>query len=322
MSFTTPLALLGLLLLPLLVLLYRQAMRRPASSAFLHPHAALIAQAARSARPWRRHLPAAAYLAALAVAGVAAARPVAPVPVPDNRTTVMLVLDVSLSMRAEDIAPTRFDAAKKAAAEFVRALPDGSPVGLASFNEVAFLNVAPTTDHQAVIDGLDTLYMGYGTAIGAGLLEGVLALPGRGDGETSSKASDLPPAAIVLLSDGRNNRPQVDPMEAAAIAKDQAVKVYTVGLGTEGGFLNRGFDGVGGFVVGFDAETLRRIAETTGGKYFEARSASQLSSIYQGLGRSIGWTYKPREVTNLVSGAAGVLLLLSLGLALLRRKLL
>jgi Ca-activated chloride channel family protein len=321
MSFLTPLALVGIALAPLLLWLYLRGLRGKASRVLLHPNASLIALSAGRKHGFRRHLPAALYLGALAVAAVAAARPMAPLPVPDNRTAVMLVLDVSLSMRAEDIKPNRFDAAKKAAKDFVKAMPPGSKVGLASFAESAFLNVPPTTEHEKIYEAIDGLYMGYGTAIGAGLLEGVQALPGRQDGEATTKKEDLPPAAIVLLSDGRNNRPYVDPIEAAGIAKEQAVKVYTVGLGTEEGFLRRGFDGVGGFRVGFDAETLKRIAELTGGTYYEARSAGQLSSIYSGLGRSIGWVLKPSEVSGLVAGGAGLLLLFSMGLFGARRRL-
>ncbi|HEX2864501.1 MAG TPA: VWA domain-containing protein, partial [Deinococcales bacterium] len=158
------------------------------------------------------------------------------------------------------------------------------------------------------------------TAIGAGLQLAVDSLPGRGDGEQT--LGKLPPVAIVLLSDGRNNRPPFNVLEIAGHARDAQVKVYTVGLGTAGGFLSPGRDGIGGFEVGFDGETLRAIAQITGGQYFQAQSAGQLSAVYQGLGRDVAWTPKPRDVTAGAAGVAGVLLLLSLLASSWERRLL
>lgn len=319
MSFLWPWALLSLLALPLLVWGYLRALPRPARTAALHPDLALLAQASRRPRPLRRHLPALLYLGALTLALLALARPTAPLPLPDNRTAVMLVIDVSRSMEAQDIVPSRFVAAQEAARNFVKSLPDGARVGLASFAGYAVLNTPPTARHERVLAAIDGLGLARRTAIGDGLLEGLNALPERGP-EAAGTSGDRPQAAIVLLSDGRNNSGS-EPLDAAARARQLAVKVYTVGLGTEDG--DPGGLPWGGFLGGFDAETLRQIATTTGGRYFEARSADQLSSIYRSLGRSLGWTVQPREVSGFLAALAGLALLASLAVSeLLVRRIL
>ncbi len=308
MSFTWPWALLALVLLPLLAWLYLRALERPAESAALHPDLRLLAQASAKPRPLRRHLPALLYLIAIALGVIALARPNAPLPLPDNRTTIMLAIDVSQSMNATDIAPDRITAAQNAARSFLKALPEGLPVGLATFAGYSVLNTPPTTDHTQVLEAVDGFNLARGTAIGSGLLEALRALPGRAENAPKT-AGTLPPAAIVLLSDGRNNR-GVDPLEVAAQVKASGVKVFTVGLGTDA---SNALDGQGGWYgLGFDAETLKAIAKTTGGRYFEANSASRLDTIYRELGRSLGWTLKPREVSGFVAALAGLLLLGSL----------
>jgi Ca-activated chloride channel family protein len=308
--------LLALLLVPLLVVVYLRFQARPAEAVVYHPDAEFLGQVARRRFALRRDLPMLLYLLAVGLGVTALARPTAPVPVPDNRTTVMLSLDVSLSMEADDIKPTRFRAAQEAARVFVKQLPPGTKVGLVSFAGYAAVNVTPTADHAEVLKAIDELSLGRGTAIGAGLIEGLRALPDRAGEELPKNPA---PAAMVLMTDGRSNRPP-DPIESAAEARAKQVPVYTVGLGTENGFIN--FEGNQQMVVGFDAETLQTIASTTGGRYFEARSAGQLNSVFKGLGRSIGWTTKPGEVTGIVASAAGVLLLLSLVTGELSRRVL
>ncbi|AFZ69178.1 VWA domain-containing protein [Deinococcus peraridilitoris] len=307
MSFLWPWALLALLLLPVLVTLYLRGLSRGAKTVALHPDFHLLAQAGGHKRPVRRHLPALLYLGALATALLAVARPVAPLPMPDNRTTIMLSMDVSLSMDANDIEPTRFAAAQEAARNFVRSLPRGTRVGLASFAGYSVLNAPPSSDHERVLQAIDRLELGRGTAIGAGLLEALRALPNR----TEGAPADRPPAAIVLLSDGRNNR-EPDPLETAMLARDLEVSVYTVGLGTQEGTLSFGRGEYGRFQAGFDAETLQAIARMTGGRYYEARSAGELSGIYRSLGQSLGWTVEPREVSGVVTALAALLLIASL----------
>lgn len=307
-GFQWPWALLALALAPLLAYAYARALRGRARLVALHPDAAALARLGAPTAGVRRHVPAALYLLALAASTVALARPSAPLPVPDTRTTVMLSVDVSLSMAAKDVPPTRLEAAQRAARAFVRAVPQGLKLGLVSFAGYAVQEVAPTADHRAILDAIDRLQLGRGTAVADGLEVALRGLPGRdGDGEASAAGRrSLPPAAVVLLSDGRNNRPG-DPLAVAATARELGVKVFTVGLGTENGFLELGEFG-GGFLVGFDAEALRAIASTTGGEYYEARTAGRLEGIYRGLGRTLGWTTKPTEATA-VAGAVAALLL-------------
>jgi Ca-activated chloride channel homolog len=323
-GFLFPWALLLLLMLPLLVWLYWRGINEPKSQAAVyHPDLALLREAARRGRVWSQHLPALVYGLAVTLALVAIARPTAPLPVLDNKTTVMLALDVSRSMDADDIPPTRLVAAQSAAKIFIKQLPGDMKVGLVSFAGEANLEVAPTNDHQQVLEAIENLQLDLGTAIGAGLEEAVNALPGRGlfEAPKDPKAiANLPPASIVLLSDGRNNRPQIDPLEAAERAKQLGVKVYTVGLGTDNGYLPSRENGIGGFVVGFDAETLKAIARITGGEYFEAKSAGQLDSVYRNLSRSIGWSFKPDEVTGIMAALAAVVALLAIFWSQWQRK--
>lgn len=241
---------------------------------------------------------------------VAIGCPVAPLPVPASNVYIVLSIDVSRSMLAQDIRPSRIEAAKRAAIEFVRALPRGARIGLVTFSSYATLLVLPTLDHERVIQAIEGLTVEFATAIGDGLLEAVYALPGRPRPRTLSEPplppqGKLPPGTVVLMSDGQSNR-GVSPLEAARIARDLQVKVYTVGIGTpEGTWLD--VEGRGVWVA-LDEETLRGIAETTGGSYFHVSSARDLYRTYWALGRLVGWERKPTEVTGLVCAAAAVLL--------------
>lgn len=307
MTFAWPWLLLALLLLPLAVWGYLRGLRRPVRAAALHPDLRLLARAAGGRPGWRRHLGALLYLLALVLALLALARPSLPLPLPDNRTTIMLAIDVSLSMSANDISPSRIVAAQQAARVFVRSLPQEAKVGLVSFAGYAVLNTPPTTHHDDLLSAIDGLNLGAGTAIGSGLLEALHALPGRAEG--TPRGTPRPPAAIVLLTDGRNNR-GVDPLLAAEQVRAGDVQVFTVGLGTNASNAEDGQNGW--FGLGFDPEILRAIAHVTRGQYYEANSAGQLGSIYRKLGRSLGWVSKPREVTGLLAALAGLLLLGSL----------
>jgi Ca-activated chloride channel homolog len=316
MSFTWIWLLLALLFIPILAFLYLRSQARPAESVVLHPDAEFLQRIAQKRFSKGRDIPTLLFLLAIGMSVVAMARPNAPVPVPDNKTTIMLTLDVSLSMEAKDITPTRFIAAQEAARLFIKQLPKGTKIGLASFAGYAAINVNPTADHEEVLKAIDELSMGRGTAIGAGIRESVSALPGRYADGLTKLDKNPPPVAVVLLTDGRNNR-EPDPIEMASMAREQQVKIYTVGLGTEQGSINLES---GGFRVGFDPETLKTIAKTTGGEYFEARSAGQLNAVYKNLGRSIGWTTRPGEVTHLAAALAGILLFVSLATGELNRR--
>lgn len=318
-EFLWPGLLWGLAALPALAWVYVRLLRGRSRSTVRHSQVPLLAEAARAARPWRAHLPAALFGLALATVILALARPVAPLPVPAAHVNVVLSVDVSRSMLAEDVKPNRLEATKAAAMEFVRALPGSARVGLVTFSSYATLLVPPTTDHRRVIEVLESLQAEFATAIGDGLLEAVWALPGRIRPSAPAAvppppAGKLPPGIVVLMSDGQSNR-GVSPQEAARVARDQQVKVYTVGVGTpEGTFLNIGGRAIW---VRLDEETLKEIAAITDGTYFHASSAHELRRVYRHLGRTIGWERKPTEVSAVAAAAAAVLLVSSLAVSVL-----
>jgi Ca-activated chloride channel family protein len=318
-GFTWPAALWGLGLVVALAALYARVLRGRSRRAVLHSQTDVLAEVVAATRSWRSHAPAGLFGLALVAVVLALARPVAPLPVPAANVHVVLSVDTSRSMLAEDVRPNRLEATKAAAVEFVRALPRNARVGLVSFSSYATLLVPPTTDHERVIRAIEALQPEFATAIGDGLLEAVGALPGRtrpADPTAAPPAPDrrLPPGTVVLMSDGQSNR-GVSPTEAARIARDQQVKVYTVGVGTaEGTFLN-----IGGrpIWVRLDEETLREVAAITDGTYFHASSAHELRRVYRTLGRTIGWERKPTEVSSVAAAAAAVLLVSSLAVSVL-----
>lgn len=296
--------LLGIALVPLALWWYTRNVSKPAEAVVHHPDAEFIASLKPALMSRGRDLPAILFVATLALSLVALARPVAPLPQLDNRTTVIIAVDVSGSMRNDDIKPSRFIAMQDAVRGFVRQLPSDLKLGLVSFAGTAALNVSPTTERRELLDAVDAMFMARGTAIGAGLRESIAALPARTvlGKATKPLESNPPPAIVVLLTDGRNNR-EPDPLEIARVAKAQQVKVYTIGLGTlesnQSGELYRGFD----------PKVLQDMARITGGEYFAASSAAQLTAVYTKLGSNLGWTFKPAEVTHVVATAAGLLLL-------------
>lgn len=319
MTFQWPVVLLGLLLLPLLGALYVWILRRPPRQAVRYTQVTVLARAAARARPWRRHLPAAFMGSALLLVIVALARPIAPLPVPSSRNTVVLSIDVSRSMLADDMPPNRMEAAKEAAKEFVEALPRGLKVGLVTFSSYAQTVVPPTADRTRVLEAISLLTTEYSTAIGDGLVEAVYALPGRERprdlmSPPSPPAPPVVPGTVVLLSDGQSNRGVV-PQDAARIARDQQVKVYTVGVGTpEGTFLNLGGRSIW---VRLDEDTLREMAEISSGAYYHARSALELRQVYRRLSRMIGWESRPTEVSALAAGLAAAFLVAAMMSSLL-----
>ncbi len=319
MSFVWPAALLSLCLLPLLGWGYVALLRRRSARAVAHPDLVTLKAATGRGRPWRQHLSAVLFGLALSSALISLARPIAPLPVPASNVYVVLSLDVSRSMLAEDVPPNRLEATKRAAIEFVRAMPRDARVGVVTFSSYASLLVPPTTDHERVIRAIEGLVAEFATAIGDGLLEAVYALPGRERPKNLSQPPQpprtrLPPGTVVLMSDGQSNR-GVPPLEAARIARDLQVKVYTVGVGTpEGTFLNLG----GRMIwVRLDEETLKEIAAITDGAYYHASTASELRRVYRNLGRVIGWERRPTEVTALTAAAAAVLLMASVAVSML-----
>lgn len=328
MSFLWPGLFLLYLLVPALIAGYVWVLRRPARERVRYPSLDLVARAAAASGQWRRHVPAVLYLATLCAVIFTVARPMAAIPVPDNRTAVMLSIDVSRSMMAHDVLPDRLDAAKRAAVQFVRELPRGAKVGLVSFSSYATLITPPTEDHDRVVGAINGLNLEFATAIGDGLLEAVYALPGRHkpQGGLLSGIPDaggtllppppqgpLPPATVVLMSDGQSNR-GTPPEDAAAVAHRLQVKVYTVGLGSpEGTFLELGGRSI---FVRLDEETLKSIAEVTGGSYWRVSSARDLSRVYTRLGRSIGWERKLVEVSGIAAMGVAALFAATLGVSL------
>ena len=314
------LPLLGLLILvPLFAAGYRWMLRRPPRTAVRYTQVPLLSAALRQAGTWRRHVPAVLVGLAFVMVIVAVARPVAPMPVPSSQNTVVLSIDVSRSMLAADLPPNRMEAAKDAAKEFVEALPRGLKVGLVTFSSYAQTIVPPTADRSRVLEAIGLLTTEYATAIGDGLVEAVYALPGRQRPVDFMSAppplrEPVVPATIVLLSDGQSNRGVV-PQEAARIARDQQVKVYTVGIGTpEGTFLNLGGRNIW---VRLDEDTLREMAEIGGGAYYHARSVAELRQVYRRLGRVIGWETRPTEVSAMAAAFAAALLVAGIAASML-----
>jgi Ca-activated chloride channel homolog len=294
MSFAAPLFLLGLLVVPIGAALHVLAQRRRRRYAVRFPGTPVAAVAAPATARWRRHVPSA--MLALATAGLvlALARPEATVAVPVEQASVALVMDVSGSMEADDVAPDRLRAARSAAEDFLDEAPDELRVGLVEFSDTSRVLQAPTTDHDQVRAALANLVANGGTATGDGLDAALRSFePAQGD--------ERPPAAVVLLSDGAATAGR-DPLEVAREAGDQEVPVYTVALGTPDGVVQ------GNLRVPPDPEAMRQIAQASGGEAFEASDGDQLAAVYERLGSQLGTRDETREVT-VAFAAAGLLLL-------------
>ena len=258
----------------------------------------LLASVAPRHPGWRRHVTAAAYLVAVLAMIVAFARPVWAVEVPRERATVVLAIDTSLSMQATDVAPSRLEAAKEAAVSFLGQVPDTVNVGLVTFNGTATMRVAPTTDRQAVQDAIEHVQLAEQTAIGEAIytsLDALQTVPPAEDGS-------VVPAAIVVMSDGSTTAGRPDD-QAAAKAVELAVPVSTIAFGTDSGTIS--IPGEQARIpVPVDRDALETIADTTGGKFYEASSESELRGVYADIGSSIGYTTEDQEQTAwFVAGA-------------------
>jgi Ca-activated chloride channel family protein len=257
----------------------------------------------------RRHFAAGAFIAALLVLVAGMARPSVDTKEPLERATIMLAIDVSLSMEATDVTPSRIEAAKTAAAEFVKNLPSTFNVGLVAFAKSANVLVSPTKERAAIQQGLDGLQLAQSTATGEAVfscLDALRSVPADG-------AKGLPPARIVLLSDGyRTFGRSIE--EAAAAAQAANVPVSTIAFGTDTGMIE--IDGQTQRVP-VDRPSLQKLAETTRGHYYEASSISELKKVYQDMGSSIGYRTKPREVTQWYVGMALLFALAAAGMSLL-----
>ena len=301
------------------VLVYVLLDRRRHSAAAKWATPALLPNMVASAPGRIRHLPAAVALVALIAMLVALARPHATLAVPREEATVVLAIDVSRSMTATDVAPTRLAAAQAAARRFLERVPDRFRVGIVAFATKAS-PVAPATDNRdAIAAALAQLRPGEGTAIGEAI---ILSL--QVAAQVPSEDQDgRPPASILLLSDGAQTQGEVTPQQAAGQARRAGIPIYTVALGTDEGVVERQLEGgaIERIRVPPDPQTLRHVAGTTGGEFFAARDDERLTKVYEELGSRLGHRDERKEVTVAFAGAAGALLLVAgtLSLLLLRR---
>jgi Ca-activated chloride channel family protein len=313
MSFGQPTYLLALVLVPLGLLAYREheRRRRAAATAFAAP--GVMASVAPSRPGWRRHVPLAVYGVALAVLVVALAKPQTTIAVPVERASIMLTTDYSGSMQSTDVAPTRLAAARVAAERFLKQVPSNVRVGLVAFNQSARLIESPSTDRDAIRSALAALQPSGGTATGEALAVAIAALTNQKDG-----TGTRPPAAIVLLSDGKSvkGRP---PTVLARRAKELKIPIYTVTLGTPQGTIQvtRSNGAVETRAVPPDPVESQAVAQLSGGKAYTADTAKDLSAVYQQLGSRIGTRKEKREISAAFSGGALGLVLAGAGLSLL-----
>jgi Ca-activated chloride channel homolog len=312
-------ALIALALVPVAALWYVRIIRLSRSeSLVVHSDAALLERAAKRTPSWTRHLGAVLFGVGLTAGIVALARPHASVPVPDDRTRVMLALDVSRSMMAQDVLPTRFDAAKSALKTFIKSLPPGSVVGLVTFARYATLNQAPSDGHDSLLEIVDTLDLDYGTVIGDGLKLSLESLPSN-DLATTGNRTSLDPEVVILLSDGRNFGGS-DPLEMALQAKNRRVKVYTVGVGTVSDGPVPGLPPEVWPFARFDEETLKGIAARADGQYFFVDDARKLEGVYRNLARSIGFRTDRTEISSLVALVSALFLVTGVTVNLTMRR--
>lgn len=289
MSLASPIWLLLLLPVALLLVGYVWQQARRSRYAVRFATLPMLDRLAPTRPAWRRHVPAVFLLLTFVALCVAAARPTVDEQVPRERATVMVVVDVSLSMEATDVDPDRLTAAREAAAGFVRGLPEGFNVGVVSFSGVATVLASPSNDHEAAVAALDRLSLDEGTAIGDGVLTSLKQLETiEADGE-----GDVP-SHIVLLSDGTNTvGSSVDGAAEAAVEAD--VPVSTIAYGTAEGTVT-----VDGQLVPVpvDEAALEALADATDGEAYEAESAEQLTEVYDDIQSSIGYRTEQRDVTR------------------------
>jgi len=326
MSFIWPAVLILLLVIPLGVAVYvtRERRRRARITATLGPLKPAVDPGGGRGRQIRRRIPAALLVAGMTILVVAMARPESVIGVPRFEGTVVLAFDVSGSMAATDVAPTRMEAAKAAARTFVASQPKSIQIGVVAFSDAGFSVTVPTDDQSAVLAAIDRLGPERGTSIARGILSSMTAIATADRdpeaGYYTNKSPDpnqLPPvvtpgtfapAAIVLLSDGENNQ-QPDPIGAARGAADRGIRIFTVGLGTQAGTTLE----VEGFRVhsALDESALRQIADITDGTYYAASEPNQLKGIYDDIETRFVIRPEATELTSFIAGAG--LGLLALG---------
>ncbi|MBI3688761.1 MAG: VWA domain-containing protein [Actinobacteria bacterium] len=310
--FLAPVWLLLLLAVAALAGLYVLQHARRARYAVRFSNAALLASLVPRRPGWRRHVAFALLLLALSALTVAMARPTAQVRVARDRATVIMAIDVSLSMQATDVAPSRIEAAKLAAEEFVRLLPPRINLGLVSFAGTASVLVSPTTERDAVLRSIEGMQLAERTAIGEAIYSSLGAVQTFRQQVGGQEAARPVPARIVLMSDGTttDGRP-VD--SAVQAARSAGVPVSTIAFGTDSGTVDIGGESVS---VPADKASLRGIAVQTGGSFHSAASADELRAVYRDLGSQIGYTTARREVTTWLVGTGLLFAFSAAGLAL------
>ena len=344
MSFLWPEMLPLLLALPAMIAVYVVLLRRKKKTAIKLASVDLVKDALGRGQRYRRHVPPLLFLLAIGVLIVSVARPTAVITLPSQQQTIILAMDVSLSMGAKDVDPNRITAAQAAAKAFVEEHPPDARIGIVAFGATASLVQTPTRNREDLLAAIDRFQLQRGTATGSALyvslatlfpdagidLESLVFKGGLSRAQSAGRGTDAPvkreakewkPVApgsyrsgvVILLSDGRRTTGP-DPLEAAKMAADRGVRVYTVGFGTaEGGTI--GFEGWSIFVR-LDEETLKAIADTTRGEYFHAGTAADLRKVYEVLNARLVLEKKDTEVTFLFAAAAAVLLVAALALSL------
>jgi Ca-activated chloride channel family protein len=330
MSFIWPTLLLMLLLVPVLVLLYLQIQGRRRKLAASYGTLGIVHDARGSGLGLRRHIPAMIFLTGIAILLFSLARPQATVNVPRIEGTVMLTFDVSGSMAADDLKPTRMEAAKTAARQFVEKQPPAVSIGVVVFSDGGISVQAPTENREETLATIDRLVPRRGTSVGNGILVALNTIVvDAGDPpilNSNNFATDpavtpvpapqgwYPSAVIVLLTDGENNQ-EPDPLMAADLAADLGVRVYTIGIGTAAGTTIE----AEGFTVHtrLDEPMLQYIAGTTGGVYYNAGDEEQLRRIYADLEPKLSIKPEDIEMTSLFAGLGMIVFLIGGLLSLL-----
>jgi Ca-activated chloride channel homolog len=348
LTFAEPALLWTLLLLPLALLLYLLVQRRRGRVAERFTSLALLPNLAPRGPGWRRHAPAVLYLVALGALLVSLARPQAVIPVRKDESTVVMVMDTSISMVATDVQPNRLTAAQSAGRRFLETLPEAVRVGLVSFSNAPEVQTLPTDDRQALRTALQGLQAGGGTAMGDALSQALdVAAAARAESAAAAAAAGATPApapptatparpaapatpgapgagpqgapaAVLLLSDGAQTAGTIEPLAAAQRARELGIPIYTIALGTQDGTIESpDAPGTGQrMAVPPDETTLRQVAEATGGRFYAAPTANDLRAVYEGLAASVNVVPELREVTAPVAGTGAALLIAGGALAL------
>ncbi|HEU5178038.1 MAG TPA: VWA domain-containing protein [Burkholderiales bacterium] len=333
MSFLWPEMLWGLLVLPILLAAYVMILRRKKKLAVKYANLAMVREAMGASQRLRRHIPPALFFLALAAMLLALARPQTTITLPTQHETVILAMDISGSMRATDVEPNRLVAAQNAAKQFVSEQPENVRVGVVAFAGTATVAQAPTRNREDVIAAIDRFQLQRATAIGsaiivslatifpeAGIDVGAMMYGSERKADKSDKPSvkPVPPgsyasAVIILLTDGQRTTGP-DSIQAAKMAAERGVRIYTVGVGTPEGKII-GFEGWS-MRVRLDEDTLKAVADITRGEYFYAGNAVDLKKVYQALNAKLVMERKKTEVTALFSGLAALLAVVSAALSL------